>query len=286
MEVAVLDLDEIQSFVCVATCGGFRKAADRLGCTQSTVSHHVSQLEKRFGRALFLRTTRSVRLTDEGEQLLEEAQRLLEAEASLREHFSISHIQGRVRLGASEEVASTKLPPILARFSQTHPGVSLEVKVGTSVELIRACQEGTMDVALVKRPPDSEHGEVLWREPLVWAAANHFRQDRNTSIPLALYQQEESISRRTVLDALRTQQRRFHVIYTSFSLEGIRAAVVAGLAVAAMPQSALGKGMTVLGEEANLPALDVLTYIVMRRRRQSGALAIDRLYGMLCETRK
>lgn len=280
----MLDLYEIQSFVWVAKCGGFRRAADALGCTQSTVSHHVSRLEKYLGHPLFLRTTRAVRLTDEGEQLLGDAERLLEAEAAVRERISPS-IRGCVRIGASEEVAGARLPSVLARFAQIYPAVSLEIRVGTSVELIRACEEGVMDIALVKRPPGSDSGEVLWCEPLIWAAADHFRLHHGSSVPLALYQQEESISRRVTLDALRAAKRNFHVAYTSFSLAGILAAVMAGLAVAAVPQSALGNGLRLIGDNKALPILQALTYIAIRRRRHSGDEAIERLYSMLCGLR-
>jgi DNA-binding transcriptional LysR family regulator len=281
----MLNLEEIQSFVWVAKCGGFRRAADALGHTQSTVSHHVAQLEKRVGRALFKRTTRSVRLTDEGEQWLGDAQRLLEAEASLRARLTPSQVRGRVRIGASEEIADTRLPPILVRFSQLHPAVSMEVRVGTSVELLEACKEGRLEVALVKRPSGADQGEALWREPLVWMAAERFRPRRQQSLPIALYQQEESISRQAILDALRTAGCDFHVAYTSFSLVGIRAAVAAGLAVAAMPESVLGPGLRRVNDELALPALQDLTYIAVHRKLRAGDHAAEKLYRMLCTLR-
>lgn len=278
----MLNLEEIRSFVSVARCGGFRRAADMLGCTQSTVSHHVAQLEKQAGCALFVRTTRSVRLTHEGEQLLGEAQHLLEVEAGLRERVTGTRLRGRIRMGASEEIASTRLPSLLARFAQANPGVSIEVRVGTSAELIEACHQGGMDVALVKRPPGTDHGQALWNEPLVWAAAERFMVSQSTPLPLALYQQEESISRRATLDALRATSRAFRIAYASYSLAGIRAAVMAGLAIAALPESALGPGLRLLGAESGLPPLPPLTYIAIRRRKRSADLATDRLYKMLC----
>jgi DNA-binding transcriptional LysR family regulator len=281
----MLNLDEIRSFVWVARCGGFRRAADALGHTQSTVSHHVAQLEKRLGRPLFLRTTRSVRLTDDGERLLGDAQRLLEEEATLRERIAAPPVSGRVRIGASEEIADTRLPPVLARFAKLHPAVCMEVRVGTSAELIRACHEGELDVALVKRPSESGDGEVLWREDLVWMGAEQLRLDRRASVPVALYQQEESISRQATLAALRAARRDFHIAYTSYSLVGLRAAVAAGLAVAAMPASVLGPGLRRVDAELALPQLGALTYIALRHRRRAGDDAIERLYRMLCTIR-
>ncbi|WP_323117794.1 LysR substrate-binding domain-containing protein [Burkholderia alba] len=281
----MLDLDEIQSFVSVATCGGFRRAAEVLGRTQSTVSHHVVRLEQRLGRRLFVRTTRSVRLTDEGEQLLADAQRLLDAEASLRERLTSQPLQGRVTFGASEEVASTRLPPVFASFARTYPGVSLEVRVGTSVGLIRACDEGELDLAVIKRPPGSTKGEALWQDALLWVAADRYRVNDQVPLPLAVYQQEESISRKAILTAMRTARRDFRIAYTSYSLVGVRAAVIAGFAITALPESALCPGLRILGEAERLPPLAGLTYVVVRRARRSHGGAVDLLHDALLQLR-
>jgi DNA-binding transcriptional LysR family regulator len=66
----MLDLDLLCAFGAVAECGGFRRAAERLHLTQSTVSQQIKRLELEAGRALFRRSTRAVALTDEGEMLL------------------------------------------------------------------------------------------------------------------------------------------------------------------------------------------------------------------------
>jgi DNA-binding transcriptional LysR family regulator len=282
---AMLDLEEIESFVQVARCGGFRRASEALKRTQSTVSQHVARLEQRLGRKLFVRTTRTVRLTEAGEQILGHAQRLLEAEASLRERLTSSNVQGYVKVGASEEVASTRLPPVFARFARTNPGVSLEVRVGTSAELIRACEEGSLDIAVVKRAPRTDRGQILWRETPLWVAAEHYQLDNTAPLPLALYQQEDSISRQAMLQALRAAQRDFHIAYTSFSLVGIRAAVLAGFAIAAMPRSALCPGLRILDEAQDLPHLDELTYIVVRRAARAREHAVNLLYEALLQLR-
>lgn len=275
-----LDLDALLSFVTVADCGGFRRAADRLELAQATVSQHVLRLEQYLGRRLLLRTTRRVRLTDDGEVLLEHARKLLEAEEILRTRLVAPRLSGRVRLGASEEVAATRLPPILARFARLYPDVLLEVDVGTSADLIRSCEEGGTDVALIKRPIGSSKGETLWREALVWAAAADYQWPSGAPVPLALYRQENSISRAMVLHALRHAGVAFRIAYTSYSLVGLRAAALAGLAVAAMPASALGEGLRVLGPDNGMPALEALDYILMRRSPRSGDEAVD----MMCRT--
>jgi DNA-binding transcriptional LysR family regulator len=151
--------------------------------------------------------------------------------------------------------------------------------------LIRACEEGSLDIAVVKRAPRTDRGQILWRETPLWVAAEHYQLDNTAPLPLALYQQEDSISRQAMLQALRAAQRDFHIAYTSFSLVGIRAAVLAGFAIAAMPRSALCPGLRILDEAQDLPHLDELTYIVVRRAARAREHAVNLLYEALLQLR-
>jgi DNA-binding transcriptional LysR family regulator len=76
----MLEFELLRSFVAVADCGGFHRAAELLNLTQSTVSQQIKRLELETQRPLFRRTTRSVALTDDGEMLLGDARRLLKLE--------------------------------------------------------------------------------------------------------------------------------------------------------------------------------------------------------------
>src|SRR5580700_403168 len=80
----MMEFELLRSFVAVAECGGFRRAAERLNLTQSTVSQQIKRLELETNRPLFRRTTRSVALTDDGEMLLGDARRLLQFEEAAR----------------------------------------------------------------------------------------------------------------------------------------------------------------------------------------------------------
>jgi DNA-binding transcriptional LysR family regulator len=84
----MMEFELLRSFVAVAECGGFHRAADQLNLTQSTVSQQIKRLELETKRELFRRTTRTVALTDDGEMLLGDARRLLQQEeAARRRHF-------------------------------------------------------------------------------------------------------------------------------------------------------------------------------------------------------
>ena len=81
-------LDGVEAFLSVAQHRSFRRAAAELGVTPSAISQAVRALETRIGAVLFMRTTRSVGLTDDGEMLLGDARRLLQLEEVARYRFA------------------------------------------------------------------------------------------------------------------------------------------------------------------------------------------------------
>src|ERR1700719_1483702 len=84
----MMEFELLRSFVAVADCGGFHRAAERLNLTQSTISQQIKRLELETKRPLFRRTTRSVALTDDGEMLLGDARRLLQLEEAARHRLA------------------------------------------------------------------------------------------------------------------------------------------------------------------------------------------------------
>ena len=253
----MLDFELLRAFVAVADCGGFHRAAERLNLTQSTVSQQIKRLELETKRPLFRRTTRSVALTDDGEMLLGDARRLLQLEEAARHRLAAPRLSGTVRLGVVEEVAGGSLPPALGRFATLHPGVKLEVQIGVSAELIEQLNAGRLDVVFAKRPLGTSKGRLVWREPLVWAAADTFDLVPGAALPLALYR-ERSVSREAALAAL------------------------AGLAITPLPASALIAGLRILGLEEGLPRLPDLEFAIYEKARPdkaAAALAADACTG-------
>ena len=268
----MLDFELLRAFVAVADCGGFHRAAERLHLTQSTISQQIKRLELETKRALFRRTTRSVALTDDGEMLLGDARRLLQLEEAARHRLAAPRLSGMVRLGVVEEVAGGSLPSALGRFAALHPGVKLEVQIGVSAELIEQLNKGRLDVVLAKRPLGTSRGRLVWREPLVWVAAETFDLVPGTTLPLALYR-EKSVSREAALAALENGEWSWEIVYTSPSLTGVRAAALAGLAITPLPASAVIVGLRVVGLEEGLPRLPDLEFAIYEKTRPEKAAA-------------
>jgi DNA-binding transcriptional LysR family regulator len=136
-----VDPAELLVFLAVLDEGGFRAAAGRLGVAPSKVSTTISRIEEKLGVPILLRTTRSIRATDQGQTLATRIRPLL-AEmntACFETASSTDRVQGRLKLNVPGAVMPDILPPIVAEFQQRHPGVEVEIAVeNNQVDIIAA----------------------------------------------------------------------------------------------------------------------------------------------------
>jgi DNA-binding transcriptional LysR family regulator len=135
-------LDGVEAFLSVAQHRSFRRAAAELGVTPSAISQAVRTLEGRVGAALFIRTTRSVGLSEAGERFLSRAkpafEELVAAGAAARDLGQ--RPAGLLRLAVPRAVMPTLLEPLIASFCQAYPEV--EVEVAASPELVDLAAKG------------------------------------------------------------------------------------------------------------------------------------------------
>ncbi|MFM9268964.1 LysR family transcriptional regulator [Halomonas elongata] len=126
-----MDLNLLTMFTAVAESGNFRAAADRLGVTRSAVSQGVQRLEDALGQPLFSRTTRSVRLTEEGERFLQSVSNpLAEITAAVETALDASGTpHGLLRVTATSIAERFLSGPLIAAFAEAHPGITLDVTV-------------------------------------------------------------------------------------------------------------------------------------------------------------
>ncbi|MBN9585317.1 MAG: hypothetical protein BGN84_08655 [Afipia sp. 62-7] len=138
---------ELETFVQIARSGSFSAAGRVLDLSPSAVSKLVTRLEKRFGARLFNRTTHSIKLSEEGEALLQRASRVIEAMQDadrLVDQFSEAP-SGQLRVYGLPSFALSQLAPIIPEFLLLNPQIRLDLQLGT--EKIDAI-EGGVDVIL------------------------------------------------------------------------------------------------------------------------------------------
>ena len=256
----MFDIDLLRSFVAVAESGGFTRAAARLNSTQSTVSAQIQRLEAGVGHALFIRSTRSVRLTPPGEILLGYARTILRLNEDVQ--LRLSGNAGRLRVGAAEDFAGWLLPEILRSFGHQYPGVQIDVEIGMGANLFAMIETGTLDVAIAGVCEENVGGYRLWKEPLVWAFATGVNLP--DPLPLALFP-EPCPYREAALRALAPTQRPWRIACTGSSVASVRALAVAGVAATPLPHHALRIGLQALGNDAGLPCLCDLEYMLQTR---------------------
>jgi DNA-binding transcriptional LysR family regulator len=135
-------LDGVEVFLSVAQHRSFRKAAAALGVTPSAISQTVRALEARIGAALFIRTTRSVGLSEAGEQFLARAKPAFDelVAASKLAHDLGQRPSGLLRISVPSAVVPIVLQPLVASFCEAYPEV--EVEIVASPELVDIAAEG------------------------------------------------------------------------------------------------------------------------------------------------
>jgi DNA-binding transcriptional LysR family regulator len=135
-------LDGVEAFLSVAQHRSFRRAAAELGVTPSAISQAVRALETRVGAALFIRTTRSVGLTEAGERFLSRAKPAFEelVAASEAARDLGQRPAGLLRLAVPRAVVPLILEPVIASFHQAYP--EIEVEIAASPELVDLAAEG------------------------------------------------------------------------------------------------------------------------------------------------
>lgn len=268
-----LDLDLLRAFVTVAETESFTRAATRLGLTQPAISLQIRRLEDHLDRRLFDRNQGGVHLTVQGGDLLPQARRLLAVNDEIVAGLSETEVEGDVRFGAPEDIASTHLPTIIARFAERHPRVRLSVACDFTANLMTALSQGRIDLALVKRrPAPRASDERVFEERLVWLARDAALFDaRPVSLIVA---PTPDAYRARALDALQAAGVGFREAFVSPSLAGQLAAVRAGLGVAIVPATLAPRDLVVAG--SLLPEPEPVEIALLVGKGRSGG-AVDML---------
>lgn len=144
-------------FYHVAKTLSFSEASKRLYISQSAVSQSIKVLEKKLGQPLFIRSTKKVQLTPEGEILfkhIEPAMNLIhKGENQLLEANSLNG--GQLRIAASDTICRYFLVPYLNRFHTTYPNVHIKVTNSTSIECAHILENGQVDFIITNYPNSS-----------------------------------------------------------------------------------------------------------------------------------
>ncbi len=250
----VLDADQLRTFVAIVDAGSFTKAADVVLKTQSAVSMQIKRLEERIGRALFERDGRHAKLTEDGQRVLDYARRIVRLNLECMSSFTDADLKGRVRLGVPDDYAERYLPEILARFSRSNPQAEVTVVCEPTPNLVEKLGAGDLDLAIITHVDRRGPAEIVRVEQLLWVTSARHQVHEEPTVPLALGR-PNCCWRQSATDALERSGRPYRVLYASWNSTAVGAAVMAGLAVSVLPESAVRTGMRILGQSDGFPPL-------------------------------
>ncbi len=145
-----MDIEEIRTFVEVANCCSFSKAADVLHVVQSTVSNRIKSLEEYTGEQLLIRDKSGIRLTPAGRTFLNYAKQMqILDETALKEIHMASAYEDCLNIASVQWILSYALEPMLTEFSSRYPKIATNLTSAHSEEIIPLLQNQVYDLALI-----------------------------------------------------------------------------------------------------------------------------------------
>lgn len=268
-----LDLDAVQAFVHIAELGSFTRAAEAMGATQAAVSLKLQRLEERLGCRLVERTPRHVELSSQGLSFLENARELLEVHNRALAGFA--QRRQRLVIGISDHVAGPDLPSLIARMNAKNPQLLIEIRIGSSGDLLQRFDRRELDAVIVRFHADRSDGETLADETFGWFAAPTWEPRAGEPLPLVTLAEPCGV-RAMAGQALDAAGVPWTEAFVGGGVAAAAAAVVAGLGVAALAPRMLPMGAVDVGARLGLPDLPRLPVVLHSRvsdSRQRDALA-------------
>jgi len=166
-----LELRHLRYFVAVAEELHFARAAERLHLSQPPLSQQIRKMEEILGCELFLRTSRSVKLTPAGAALLDKARRTLgNVQRDIEDVRSVGGGEvGSLNVGFVSSAILTILPRILSTHREAYPRIHLRLYEGFTSRVLDGFENGTMDAGILRDSDPSEtlHVKTLFTEPYV-----------------------------------------------------------------------------------------------------------------------
>ncbi|RDV04626.1 LysR family transcriptional regulator [Undibacter mobilis] len=148
-------LRQFQIVAAAAEAATFSAAAAKLGITQPALSEAIRRLERELGVTLFERTTRSLRITDEGRRIAGIARDVMQDVERAMQRIAENALKGRVAIAALPSIACSALPAALAEFSRTYPDVVVSLHDVQHERAMTMLQDGEVDIAVTLKPAPS-----------------------------------------------------------------------------------------------------------------------------------
>lgn len=257
-----LDLNAVEAFVRIVELGSFTLAAEAMQTTQAAISLKLKRLEDRLGCRLVERTPRYVELSAQGAAFLEHARELLKVHD--RALGAFAGARQRLTIGISDHVAGPDLPTLIARMNAQDPQLLIEIRIGSSGDLLQRFDRRELDAVIVRLDAGRSDGNVLAEEQFGWFASPNWQQRAGEPLPLATLAEPcgVRVMAGQILDAAGIPWTE---IFVGGGVAAVAAAVTAGLGVAALAPRIIPFGAVDVGRKLGLPDLPRLPVVLHSR---------------------
>lgn len=264
--------DLLKALVAFADTGTLARTAKVVGRTPSAVTAQMQRLEEVAGTALLQPSGRGRMLTDAGERLVAHARAILAAHRQAWASLAAIEPEGRLGIGLTQDFTGAGLTDALGAFARARPRLQLALRVGRSGDLAAQFGAGEIDVMVAMREHVRPDEVATFALPMRWLAARTAAlPTAHLPLPLALLDAPCGF-RDATLRALEKAGRDYRIAATSATLEGVFAAVRAGIAVTVRTGSRPEEGIAEAPADLALPPLPRVEFSI-RVRDGSGPLA-------------
>ncbi|MFD1386776.1 LysR family transcriptional regulator [Oceanobacillus oncorhynchi subsp. oncorhynchi] len=267
-----MELRHLITFKTIVEKGGFKRAAEYLDYSQSSVTVHVKELEKELKKPLFDRIGRKVFLTNYGTQFHPYAVKIVDLYNEAAETMNMDDApKGSLVIGVTEIFSQYRIPSILMEYKKRYPDVSLSLRSLENKDISAALKNGQIDMAFVLERNDWFDKELtiekIKDESIVLVRPVCPEDSENTTLST-----EESCSYKSMLEAyIQEEQIEAKNTLNFSSLEAIKQCVLSGLGFSILPYFAVEKELAsaqILGEFISLNHTGNATFIVNHKNKQ------------------
>lgn len=233
-----MDIKKFQLFVDVAETNNFTKSGERMGYTQSGVSHILKSLETEMGFSLFIRNKQGVRLTKNAEILLPLVRSMLSKYETLEQTINdLNGLEtGRLVIATYSSISVNWMPPIIHRFQKVYPGIDINLMEGGADDIVEWLNEDIADFAFVShRNMESMEWIPFCEDPLVAVLPKDYPPPESGVFPIKDFE-----GKCFIISAMGTDYDIHHALETSGVKPDMRFSATDDHTIIAMVANKLG----------------------------------------------
>ena len=290
-----ITIKQVRAFIAIANSPSFAEACESLHLSQPALSIAIKNLEQTVGGKLFIRSTRTLALTPEGEVFLPVAQRLLSewdnALTDLNNLFSLN--RGKLAVAAMPSFANSLLPDHLRRFRELHPNINISVHDVIAEDAVEMVRAGKVELAIsfeIDSSKDLNFTPLFIDNFVVAIPANHpFTKRQKVAWQSIVDEafvalQQPSNIRKMIDDMVAEQKLSLNIVFEANHLATIGQIVASGSAISVVPAicSEMLQKQGVQCRRLMKPTISRNIGIITRRRYPLSTAA-DKLFNQLTE---